>query len=323
MATYVIRRFLLAIPTMLGITILAFTALAFAPGDPITALIDPELLSRLTEAQMTALRAELGLDKPIPVRYLIWLSGILQGDLGYSVVNNRPVIADIGARLGPTLLLMGVSALIGVTVGVVLGVIAGIRQYSVTDYSVTAFSISFIAIPGFVVGLVMIYFFGATLNLLPTSGMATRGQDFSIDDLVRHMIMPVALLSLAVAAQVTRYTRASILEVMGSEFITTARSKGLRDRQVLWHHGFRNALIPIITIVGLILPDLVAGAVIVESLFGWPGMGQLVVKAASGRDPALMMGVILFIAFAVLLANIITDIAYAFADPRVRLGDRA
>lgn len=323
MATYVIRRLLLAIPTMLGITILAFTALALAPGDPITSLIDPELLSRLTQEQLDQLRSELGLDKPIPIRYLIWLSDLVQGDFGYSVVNNRPVITDISARLGPTLLLMGAAALIGIPVGIVLGVIAGIRQYSVTDYSVTAFSISFIAIPGFVVGLVLIYFFGATLNLLPTSGMFTRGQDPSLDDLIRHMIMPVALLSLAIAAQVTRYTRASILEVMGSEFIVTARSKGLRDRQVLWHHGFRNALIPIITIVGLILPELVAGAVIVESLFGWPGMGQLVVKAASGRDPALMMGVILFIAVAVLLANIITDIAYAFADPRVRLGERA
>lgn len=323
MATYVVRRLLLAIPTMLGITILAFTALALAPGDPITSLIDPELLSRLSQEQLDALRHELGLDQPVPVRYLIWLGGILQGDLGYSVVNNRPVIDDITFRLGPTLLLMGTAALVGIPVGIVLGMIAGIRQYSVTDYGVTAFSISFIAIPGFVVGLVLIYFFGATLNLLPTSGMLTRGEDFSLVDLGRHMIMPVALLSVAIAAQVTRYTRASILEVMGSEYIVTARSKGLRDRQVLWHHGFRNALIPIITVIGLILPELVAGAVIVESLFGWPGMGQLVVKAASGRDPALMMGVILFIAVAVLIANIITDIAYAFADPRVRLGERA
>lgn len=323
MATYVIRRFLFAIPTMLGITILAFTALALAPGDPITSLIDPELLSRLSQDQLDALRTELGLDQPIPVRYAVWLSNIVQGDLGFSVVNNRPVIDDISARLGPTLLLMGSAALVGIPLGIILGVIAGIRQYSATDYGVTAFSISFIAIPGFVVGLVLIYTFGATLNVLPTSGMFTRGQDPSIDDLIRHMIMPVALLSVAIAAQVTRYTRASILEVMGSDYIVTARSKGLRDRQVLWHHGFRNALIPIITIIGLILPELVAGAVIVESLFGWPGMGQLVVKAASGRDPALMMGVILFIAVAVLLANIITDIAYAFADPRVRLGERA
>lgn len=323
MATYVIRRILLAIPTLLGISILAFTALALAPGDPITSLVDPELLSRMSQEQLDALRHELGLDQPIPIRYLIWLSGILQGDLGFSVVNNRPVVDDISFRLGPTMLLMGAAALIGIPVGIGLGMIAGIRQYSVTDYSVTAFSISFIAIPGFVTGLVLIYFFGATLNLLPTSGMFTRGEDFSFFDLGRHMIMPVALLAVAIAAQVTRYTRSSILEVMGSEYIVAARSKGLRDRQVLWHHGFRNALIPIITIIGLILPDLVAGAVIVESLFGWPGMGQLVVKAASGRDPALMMGVILFIAVAVLIANIITDIAYAYADPRVRLGERA
>jgi peptide/nickel transport system permease protein len=153
--------------------------------------------------------------------------------------------------------------------------------------------------------------------------MTTLGKPFDVVDLARHMVMPVMLLGLAIAAQVARYTRTALLEVMGSEYIVTARSKGLRSRRILWRHGFRNALIPIITIIGLILPDLVAGAVITEALFGWPGMGSLAVKAAEGRDPALMMGVILVIAIGVLLANIVTDIAYAIADPRVRLGERA
>lgn len=323
MVTYLVRRLLISIPTLFGITILAFVALAIAPGDPLTASMDPDQLARMTVEQKEAARHALGLDQPIPVRYVVWLSDVLHGDLGFSIVNRRDVADDLTARLGPTLLLMGVSALLGIPIGIGLGLIAAVRQYSPPDYLATGFSTLFIAIPGFVVGLVLIYFLGANLKILPTSGMVTLGAGFDVLDLARHMVMPVLLLGLAMAAQVARYTRTALLEVMGSEYIVTARSKGLRSRRILWRHGFRNALIPIITVIGLILPDLVAGAVITESLFGWPGMGQLAVKAAAGRDPSLMMGVILVIAVGVLLANILTDVAYAYADPRVRLGERA
>jgi peptide/nickel transport system permease protein len=322
MATYVVRRLLISIPTLFGITVLAFVALAMAPGDPITSLIDPELLARMTAEQKARLRSELGLDQPLPVRYVIWLGDIVQGDLGYSVVNKRLVADDITARLGPTLLLMGTAALVGVPVGIALGVLAATRQYSGLDYVATGFSTAFIAIPGFVVGLVLIYALGANLKILPTSGMTTLGRPFDLLDLARHLILPVTLLGLAIAAQTARYSRTALLETMGSEYVVTARAKGLRPRTVLWRHAFRNALIPIITVVGLILPDLVAGAVITESLFGWPGMGSLAVDAARGRDASLMMGVILVIATAVLLANLLTDICYALADPRVRLGER-
>ena len=322
MATYVIRRLLVSIPTLFAITIVAFVALALAPGDPMTSLIDPELLARMTAEQKAQLRHELGLDQPLPIRYVIWLTDIAQGDLGYSVVNKRLVADDITMRLGPTLLLMGSAALIGIPVGIALGVLAAVRQYSLLDYVATGFSTAFIAIPGFVVGLVLIYALGANLKILPTSGMTTLGRPFDPFDLVRHLIMPVTLLGLAIAAQTARYSRAALLETLGSEYVVTARSKGLRPRRVLWTHAFRNALIPIITVVGLILPDLVAGAVITESLFGWPGMGSLAIDSARGRDAALMMGVILVIATAVLIANLITDIGYALADPRVRLGER-
>jgi len=322
MLTYVTRRMIISIPTLFGITVLAFLALSLAPGDPVTARVSPEILAQMTPDQLARLRRDLGLDDPLPVRYLIWLGGILQGDLGFSVVNNRPVAEDIQARIGPTLLLMSTSMVIGVALGIVLGVVSGIKQYSWLDYLMTGFSVSFIAIPGFVVGLAMIYILGASLKVLPTTGMTTIGKPFSFGDLVLHMIMPVTLLAVNLAAQFARYTRASILEVLGSEFVTTARSKGLRATRVLWRHAFRNALIPIITVVGLTLPDLVAGAVITETLFGWQGMGQLAVKAAAGRDAALLMGVILVLATGVLVANLITDIAYAVADPRVRLGGR-
>lgn len=322
MGPYILRRILIALPILFGITILAFAALSLAPGDPITARIDPELLARMSQAQRDALRHELGLDQPVPVRYAIWLADIAQGDLGYSVVNSRLVADELGSRIGPTLVLMTVSLIAGTILGILFGVVAAVRQYSWLDYVLTAFSTAFIAIPGFVVGLVLIYLFGATLKLLPTSGMTTLGRPFSVADLAAHLVMPATLLALHLAAQLTRYTRASVLEVLHSDFVTTARAKGLPGRTVLMRHAFRNALIPIITVVGLTLPDLVAGAVITEFLFGWPGMGQLAAKAAAGRDAALMMGVVLVIATGVLIANLITDITYAVADPRVRLGER-
>jgi peptide/nickel transport system permease protein len=218
---------------------------------------------------------------------------------------------------------MGTSLILGTILGIVFGIVAAIRQYSLFDYLMTGFSTSFIAIPGFVVGLVLIYILGASLKILPTTGMFTLGKGNSIQDLVAHMVMPVTLLSVGVAAQLTRYTRASMLEVLSSEFVTTARSKGLRGRIVLLRHAFRNALIPILTVVGLtVSQDLLAGAVITEQLFGWPGMGQLAVKAASSRDPALMMGVIIVVATGVLLTNLIVDVLYAYVDPRIRVGNR-
>ncbi len=231
MATYLVRRLLISIPTLFGITIIAFIALAIAPGDPLTASMDPDQLARMTVEQKADARHALGLDQPIPVRYVVWLSDVLQGDLGYSIVNRREVADDLTARLGPTLLLMGVSALLGVPIGVGLGLLAAVRQYSTPDYLATGFSTLFIAIPGFVVGLVLIYVLGANLKILPTSGMVTLGAGFDPVDLARHMVMPVALLGLAVAAQVARYTRTALLEVMGSEYIVTARSKGLRSRR--------------------------------------------------------------------------------------------
>lgn len=322
MGTYILRRILIAIPVLIGITILAFGALSLAPGDPLTARIDPENLARMSEADIAAARHAIGLDQPVPIRYIIWLGGILRGDFGYSVNEHASVTEELGRRLPPTLLLMTTALIIGAILGVVFGIVAAIRQYSVVDYVMTAFSTSFIAIPGFVVGLALIYIFGATLRILPTTGMFTLGKGNSIEDLIAHMVMPVALLSVALAAQLTRYTRASMLEVLSTDYVTTARSKGLQGRIILIRHALRNALIPIVTIIGLTVPDLVAGAVITEQLFGWPGMGQLAVKAASSRDPSLMMGVILVVATGVLVTNLVVDLLYGIVDPRIRLGNR-
>ena len=322
MGTYILRRILIAIPVLIGITILAFGALSLAPGDPLTARIDPENFARMSEADIAAARHAIGLDQPVPIRYVIWLGGILRGDFGYSVNEHASVAEELGRRLPPTLLLMTTALIIGAIAGVVFGIVAAVRQYSVVDYVMTAFSTSFIAIPGFVVGLALIYIFGASLRILPTTGMFTLGKGHSIEDLIAHMVMPVTLLSVALAAQLTRYTRASMLEVLSTDYVTTARSKGLLGRIILIRHALRNALIPIVTVIGLTVPDLVAGAVITEQLFGWPGMGQLAVKAASSRDPSLMMGVILVVATGVLVTNLVVDLLYGIADPRIRLGDR-
>jgi peptide/nickel transport system permease protein len=320
MGAYISRRLLIALPVLLGITIVAFIALSLAPGDPLTARIDPVLRAQMTPEQLAQARHELGLDQPVPVRYAIWLTHLVQGDLGYSTVSQRPVATDLGLRFGPTLLLMGTALLIGIVVGVPLGVIAAVKQYSLTDYVAALFATSFIVIPGFVLGLIAIYVFAVALHLLPTGGMQTLGQPTSPGDLVAHMAMPASILGLALAAQLMRYSRASMLDILRSDFMLTARAKGLPAWLVLSRHGLRNALIPIITVIGLTLPDTVGGAVITEQVFSWPGMGQLAVHAAANRDPPLLMGVILVVATGVLLSNLAADVAYAFVDPRIRLG---
>jgi peptide/nickel transport system permease protein len=315
---YFIRRILIAIPVLLGITIAAFFVLAAAPGDPILARMDPELLSRLTDAQLQDMRHQLGLDQPIPVRYLVWLGGVLHGDFGYSIASGRPIVSEVLPALGPSLLLAGAAALVAIAIGIPFGALAAVNQYGKIDYLVSASTIAVISTPTFVLGLIFLYVFGVGLRWLPVGDMVTFGKEDDLIDRAAHLVLPALILGLANAAALARYTRSSLLDVIGSEYMTTARSKGIGSRTVLVRHGLRNALIPIITLVAILLPNLVAQAVITESVFNWPGIGQLSVKAASDRDPALMMGVVLLIGVAVLICSIIADFAYAVADPRIR-----
>jgi peptide/nickel transport system permease protein len=330
---YILRRILIAIPVLFGITLLAFGILSTAP-DQLGALIAPEARAKMTPAQIEAIRKDLGLDGPPYVRYARWLglqpiisiftgehavNGVLEGELGYTLSSRLPVATEIAQRIGPTLLLMLSAFLVAILVGIPFGLITAVRQYGKLDYLLTTFTMVLISTPTFVAGLILIYILGVTLRLLPIGGMQTLGKPSSLADLGAHIAMPALILGFAYAAPLMRYTRASMLEVLGSEYVTTARAKGLRGRVVIVRHGLRNALIPIISVLGFLLPDLVAGAIITEQVFSWPGMGQLAVRAASQRDPSLMMGIVLLIAFAVLTINIIADIAYTFADPRVRL----
>jgi peptide/nickel transport system permease protein len=334
MGAYILRRVLIAVPVLFGITVIAFAILSTAP-DQLGTLIDPEARAHMSPQQVEQIRKDLGLDGPPWVRYARWIGlqpliaevtgekavdGVLQGNLGYTLSTRRAVAEEILPRIGPTLLLMGSSLLIALLVGIPFGLLSAVRQYGKLDYALTSVTMILISTPTFVLGLILIYLLGVSLRLLPIGGMQTLGKPFNVIDLAAHLVMPALILGFAYAAPLMRYTRASMLEVLSSEYVTTARGKGLRGRVVLLRHGLRNALIPIITVVGFLLPDLVAGAIVTEQVFSWPGMGLLAVRAASQRDPSLMMGIVLLIALAVLTINIITDVAYTYVDPRIRLG---
>ena len=324
MGAYILRRILISVPVLIGITIIGFVALKLSPGDPLLTSVNPEVLANLMSHPelLEAERRRLGFDQPIfPNQYLTWLGNVLQGDLGYSITSRRAIVDEIGARLPQTLLLMGVSLTLAMGIGIPIGVITAVRQYSKLDYGLNSAAIFLASTPVFVLGLIGIYVFAVSLHWLPTGQVHTIGRSDALD-LVHHLILPATVLAIVNAAPLIRYTRASMLEVLNSEYVTTARAKGLVSRLVIGRHAFRNGLIPIITIVAFLMPEAVAGAVITEQIFAWNGMGQLAVKAAGARDPSLMMGIILITGIAVLVTNIIADIGYAIADPRVRY-DRA
>lgn len=318
MIAFLIRRVVIAIPTLIVISFIAYVVLSLAPGDPLMARIDPSLASQQTEEWREARRKELGLDKPLPIQYLRWLEDLVQGDLGYSTATREPIADELRLRLPATLQLMGAALSIGLLVGIPFGMLSGIKQYSIIDYLLTTFTVGMIATPTFFLGLLSIYLFGVTLNLLPTSGMETLGAPFSLRDRIEHLILPAGILGLANAAVIMRYTRSSMIEVLSQDYIRTATAKGLRYQVIVVGHALRNALIPLITVIGLLLPELVAGAVITEQIFTWPGMGLMAVSAAADRDPTMMMGVILVVGVGVLISNILTDFAYTIADPRIR-----
>jgi peptide/nickel transport system permease protein len=317
LATYIIRRLLIAIPIFFGITILVFLLLTAAPGDPVSAFIRPELAGN--DEMRRIIIARYGLDQPLPLRYIHWLAEAVQGNLGFKAGGvGLPVLDTVRRGLGASLLLMGTALLIGIFVGIPLGILSALRQYSKTDYALTGIAFLGISMPSFVLGIGGLYIFGLTFRIFPIGGMVTAGAPFSVPDLLSHLALPAIVLGVGYVAILMRYTRSSMLEVLGSLYVTTATAKGLSPRVVISRHAFRSALIPIITIIGLSLPELVGGAVIIETVFSWPGLGSMMVEAVSGRDYPMIMGLSLVVAIFVLLANLATDVAYAVADPRVR-----
>lgn len=303
---------------MVVITAIIFALLQFTPGDPIDLFVSPE--QTLTPEQRASMERELGLDRPAPVRYGYWLREVAQGNLGYRIKTGESVTAVIRSRMGPTLILMTTSMLIGCTVGVALGVIAAVRKYTLVDYALTLFAFLGTSLPAFFAGLLALYLFALEFSLFPAGGMSTPGEPFSIADRLWHLVLPAAVLAFFQVGSVLRYTRAAMLEVLGQDFVRTASAKGLRNRDVVARHGLRNALLPVVTIIGASIPTLVGGAVFTESIFSWPGMGLLYLDAVNSRDYPLIMGLTLVISTVVLLANLLTDITYAIVDPRIRFG---
>src|SRR4051812_4958606 len=234
-------------------------------------MINPEYLAGGAEEYIQLRRAELGLDKPLPVQYVAWLGEVARGNLGYSFFDRRPVGDILKERIWPTVELMGAALLFALCVGVPIGLIAAIKQYSAVDYASAVVSLASISTPSFFLGLAAIYIFSLKLNLLPTSGMFTAGAPRSVSDDLHHLLLPAAILGLNLAGPFVRYARASLLEVVRQDYLTTARSKGLRERGVVLRHAFPNALLPLITVVGIQIPALFAGAVVVEQIFSWPG----------------------------------------------------
>ncbi len=316
MHRYILRRLLYNIPVLIGVTIIIFAMIEIAPGDAADYYVNPEM--EITQESMARLRERFGLDDPAPVRYVKWVTKVLQGDLGYRYVNGRPVADVIFRRLGATVRLIGAALGFGAVVGISLGVFTGLHQYSFWDFTLTGLSFVFVSMPAFIAGIFGLYIFSIKLNWFPSGGMRTVTEDPSLRDSLHHLILPSFILSLMYIAKFMRYMRFSLLEVLHATYIQAARGKGLRERVVIWRHMVPNAILPVVTVIGLSMQNLVVGAVFIETVYSWPGMGTLYLDAVQGRDVPLLMGMNLIMALVILTANLITDISYSLVDPRIR-----
>jgi len=316
MGRYIQRRLLVSIPVLFAITVIAFLLLQAAPGDPLNSYIPPD--APLPPEQREALRHELGLDRPLVIRYFYWLWEAMQGNLGVRAQNFEPVSSEIMRRLGPTLLLMGTALATWIALGVVLGVVSAIKKYSFLDMFLTVMAFLGVSFPVYLAGLIGLYVFALRLGWLPAGGMSSPGQDSGLLDYLQHLLLPSVIISLNYVASTMRYTRSAMLEVLDLDYIRTARAKGLKDNVIIVRHALKNALMPVITIIGSYIPGLLGGAVFIESIYSWPGMGRLFLDGVEARDYPLIMGLILILAIVILVVNLLTDVAYALVDPRVR-----
>lgn len=315
MGTYVVRRLLQAIVLLVIVSVTTFALIHSAPGGP-SLLSNPEL-SRQDIAQM---REQMGLNDPLPVQYARWLANLLRGNLGASYNTVEPVAGLIADRLPNTLLLTGGALALSILVALPLGVLSATRRNTRFDRMVAGVSFFGVSIPIFWLGIMLIILFSSQLRWLPAGGMATLGAPFSLADRLEHLALPMVVLATANLAELTRYTRSSMITVLGEDYVRTAHAKGLRGRTVIFRHALRAALIPVVTVVGVLLPRAVSGAAITETVFSWPGMGRLAVEAATTRDYPVVMGTTLTVAVVVVFSSLLTDVAYGYLDPRVRLG---
>ena len=315
MIRYLSRRFIQSLVLLWIVSIIGFMILHLAPGGPLSQFA---LVPGMSQADLHHIAHQMGLDEPLPVQYWHWFQRMLVGDWGHSYRDNQPVLGVILSHLGATLELMSASTLIAVVFGSWIGVLGAIRRYSIFDYLATIGAMFALSIPTFWFGLVVIFLFSVELGWLPAGNMYTIGHS-SFLDYLHHLIAPAMVLALVTIAIWSRYMRSSMLEVINQDYIRTARAKGLPEHIVLWHHTMRNALLPMITIAGLQLPTLLSGALVTETVFTWPGMGRLFLDSLGYRDYPVVMGILMFSAVMVLIGNLLADILYAVADPRIRL----
>ncbi len=311
MTTYVLRRLLLMAPVAFLVTIAVFMLIHLTPGDPALILLGEDR----TPQAIAAIHQQLGLDKPLYEQYVAWLGRIVHGDLGRSVSTHQPVTIAIGERLPATLELGAVALLWSLLVAIPLGTIAAVRRGSFADHLATGITVGGVSIPNFFIGIVLIFVLSVTLRIFPFGGYVPFSSDWFEN--LRHVVLPAITLGTAGAAINMRFTRSSMIEVLNQDFIRTARAKGASWQRVVFIHALRNALIPVITIVGLQIGGIIEGAVVTESVFTWPGVGRLAVESIFNRDYTVVQGIVLAAAFSFMFANLLVDLAYAWLDPRI------
>lgn len=331
MKWYIIKRLLQIIPVILGVTLIAFALIHLAPGDPVRTMLG----QHATQQEIDDIRAKYGLDQLLYVQYFIWLGDVLQGDLGRSILSHEQVTTEIASRFPNTIELAIAAMLFAILIGVVAGIISATKQYSVADYSVMGLALFGISMPVFWLGIMLMMIFGVFLGWLPIGGRIDlllpfqRITGFMVIDsiitlngaalvsVIRHLVLPAIALGTIPMAIIARTTRSSMLEVLRQDFIRTERAKGLSERKVIYKHAIRNAMVPVVTVIGLNFGLLLSGAILTETVFSWPGVGRLVVDAVYARDYPLVIGCILVFALVFVIVNLITDILYTYIDPRI------
>lgn len=315
MVKYVLKRLLYAIPVFLGITFVIYTLINLAPGGPLSVLASS---GEMSISDLEALKVSLGLDKPIVVRYFLWLADLLRGDLGISYRTSQEVSLMISQRIMPSLMLTGTGIVGAMVIGIPLGIISAYKPNSVWDHISTFVAFIGASVPNFFLSLLLIYVLAVKMRLFPTSGMQSAGAAGDLGDLLHHLFLPALVCGIQPIGNYIKQTKSSVLEVLNEEYIKTARAKGLTNVVIVLKHAFRNALIPIVTTLSLSIPFLIGGAVVTEQIFAWPGIGSLMITAITSRDYPVIMGVAVLICCVVLVANLILDLIYAALDPRIK-----
>jgi peptide/nickel transport system permease protein len=314
MTAYIAKRLIAMVPVLFGLSIIVFLVMALIPGDTATAILG----AYATPENVARINRDLGLDKPLVQQYFIWISHVLQGDFGRSFTLNRPVLAEVMDRFGATLILAGTALVLCSIIGLLAGIVSAVRQFGWADRIITFIVLAGISMPSFWLGLLLILVFAVTWRVLPASGMYAVYGGGDLADLLYHLILPAATLSVVAAGVIARLTRSAMLEVLRQDFIRTARAKGVSETRVIYAHAFRAAIVSVIPVIGIQAGFVLGGAVYIETVFQWPGIGAMMVKAISTRDILLVQGGVLVVAASYVLFNLLADVVQTLLDPRIR-----